>query len=73
MDDEDQAMWKVKQGYICGASLSGGWITEPGYCERSPDHLEKGLKHKAHVGCWPDGYHDEYWGKGAYDPPTEAG
>lgn len=72
MSDAEKAEWKVEQGYICGARLSGGWITNPGYCERGPGHIQQGLKHKASVGCWPDGWHDEYWGPGVRDLPKAA-
>ena len=64
MSRTERAEWQAAQGYICGAEISGGWITDAGYCERAPGHLAEGLKHKAEVGCWPDGFHTEYWGSG---------
>jgi hypothetical protein len=65
MSKRARALWRIEQGYICGESIGpGGWITDGGWCERAPGHLETGLKHKASVGSWPDGYSYMYWGAG---------
>lgn len=65
LSKRQRAEWRKANGYICGEVRgAGGWVSDEGWCERAPDHLEKGLTHKASVGSWPDGYSWSYWGAG---------
>jgi hypothetical protein len=73
MSRRARAEWRIEQGHICGMSIGpGGWVTDGGWCERAPNHLEMGLQHKARVGSWPDGFSWMYWGAGARDIKEEV-